>query len=120
MGELVVYYDAACPRCIRDRERYERVAGRRAAGVRWVDVGAHEAQLRARDIEPREALLALHVEDADGVIHRGLDAYILLMRPVPLLRPLAVVLGLPGIKPLAERLYRRSVRRRLARQGRLP
>jgi predicted DCC family thiol-disulfide oxidoreductase YuxK len=117
---LTVYYDGACPRCIRDRDRYRRLAGARAESVQWVDVAGHKEPLRARGVPPEDALLALHVEDAHGGIHRGLDAYILLMRPVPALRPLAWVLGLPGIRQGMERLYRRSVRRRLARQGRLP
>ncbi|MDR5867769.1 DCC1-like thiol-disulfide oxidoreductase family protein [Halomonas koreensis] len=114
---LTVYYDAACPRCRRDRRRYERLAGDRA--VTWLDVSRHGERLRARGIAPRDALLSLHVEDARGDLHEGLDAYILLMRRVPVLRPLAAVIGWPLIKPALAGWYRRSVRRRLRRQGRL-
>ncbi|XKE46539.1 DUF393 domain-containing protein [Halomonas organivorans] len=114
---LKVYYDAACPVCRRERRRYERLAGREA--VEWIDVTRHADRLRERGIEPREALLSLHVEDEGGELHDGLDAYILLMRRVPLLRPLAWLIGLPGLKPALAGWYRRWVRRRLARQGRL-
>lgn len=114
---LKVYYDAVCPLCRRERRRYERLAGLR--GVEWLDVSSHEAQLRARGIAPRDALLSLHVEEQDGTLHEGLDAYILLMRRVPWLRPLAWLLGLPLIKPAVTWWYRRWVRRRLAREGRL-
>lgn len=117
---LKVYYDGVCPRCIRDRHRYERLAGRAAGSVQWIDVTGNESSLRARGLQPEAALLSLHVEDHRGSIHHGLDAYILLMRRVPVLKPLAWLLALPGIKPVLERIYRRSVRRRLARQGRLP
>ncbi|MCH4564899.1 MULTISPECIES: thiol-disulfide oxidoreductase DCC family protein [Halomonas] len=117
---LKVYYDAVCPGCRRDRARYERWAGGAAEAVEWIDVTDNAARLRERGVEPREALLSLHVEDHRGRIVEGIDAYILLMRRVPRLRPLAWLLDLPGVKALLERAYRRWVRRRLAREGRLP
>lgn len=117
---LKVYYDGACPRCLRDRARYERLAGPAAAAVEWVDVTGNEATLLALGVDPKDALQALHVEDTQGTIHHGLDAYILLMRPVPVLKPIAWILGVPGFKEALEWGYRHSVRRRLARQGRLP
>ncbi|RTR02448.1 thiol-disulfide oxidoreductase DCC family protein [Halomonas nitroreducens] len=113
-----VYYDAACPICRRERRRYERLAGG-APGVAWIDVTRHAARLRERGIDPRDALRSLYVEDERGRLCNGLDAYILLMRRVPVLRPLAWVIGLPGLKPLLAWGYRHWVRRRLARQGRL-
>lgn len=115
-----VFYDGACPRCRRDRDRYQRLAGQRAHRVQWVDVTTHADALHSRGVRLEDALRTLHVEDGQGRLHHGLDAYILLMRVVPVLRPLAWLLGLPVINPVLARLYRWSVRRRLARQGRLP
>ena len=117
-GEITVYYDGACPRCIRDRERYERISGEAGRSVRWVDVNGREATLREKGIDPVQALRELHVEDEQGDIHRELDAYILLMSRVPRWRPLAWLIGLPGIRPLLSWGYRRAVLRRLRRQGR--
>jgi predicted DCC family thiol-disulfide oxidoreductase YuxK len=117
-ASLTVYYDAACPRCVADRERYERLAGKQAAAVSWVDVNAQPDLLRGKGIEPHEALRALHVEDARGNIHRELDAYAVLMDPVPALRPLGWLLRLPGVRTVLARIYRWSVLRRLQRQGR--
>ncbi|WP_136249152.1 thiol-disulfide oxidoreductase DCC family protein [Halomonas borealis] len=114
---VTVYYDAVCPICRRDRRRYERLS-RGAASVEWVDVTAHAERLRARGIEPREALRSLHVEDQRGWLWQGLDAYILLMRRVTLLRPLAWLIGLAWIKPLLGVGYHRWVQRRLRREGR--
>jgi predicted DCC family thiol-disulfide oxidoreductase YuxK len=117
-SRVIVYYDAACPRCIGDRARYERLAGRRAAGVSWVDVNAAPDRLRRKGIDPQEALRALHVEDEAGKVHSGLDAYAVLMEPVPILRPLGRLLRLPGLRVIISWIYRRSVLRRLKRQGR--
>lgn len=117
---LTVYYDALCPICRRDRARYERWAGAASANVTWCDVTNHQEMLRDRGVDPRTALLSLHVEDNNGHIVDGLDAYILLLPRVTWLRPLAWLIGLPGIKGGLTWRYDRWVRRRLARDGRLP
>jgi hypothetical protein len=71
-----------------------------------------------QSIDPGLALRELHVADAQGRIHRELDAYILLMSRVRLLRPLAWLIGLPGLRRLLSALYRASVLRRLRASGR--
>jgi len=117
---LNVYYDGLCPGCRRDRARYERWAGEAGRQVVWCDVTEYQQTLHDKGIDPQAALLSLHVEDGEGRIREGIDAYVRLMRRVPRLRPLAWLIGLPGIKPLLRWGYDRWVRRRLARQGRLP
>ncbi len=117
-AQLKVYYDAACPLCRRERQRYESWQ-KAAEGVAWLDVNTHHEHLLARGIVPREALLSLHVEDANGDFHDGIDAYVLLMRRVPRLQPIAWLIGLPVIKPILTWIYQRMVRSRLAKDGRL-
>lgn len=117
---LKVYYDGICPGCRRDRARYERWAGEAGKRVAWCDVTEHQDLLREKGIDPQAALLSLHVEEEGGPISEGIDAYVLLMRRVPRLRPIAWLIGLPGLKQMLRRLYDGWVRRRLAREGRLP
>ena len=118
-GKITVFYDGACPICIRDRAEYERLAGEGGRDVAWFDITGRDVELRALGIDPRQALTELHVRDENGRILVELDAYIALMKRVPRLRPLAWLIGLPLLRPLFSRLYRWSVRRRLHRQGRL-
>ncbi|MGM0694972.1 MAG: thiol-disulfide oxidoreductase DCC family protein [Pseudomonadota bacterium] len=117
---LKVYYDGICPVCRRDRTRYERWAGEAGRQVAWCDVTEHQATLREKGVDPQAALLSLHVEEEGGRIMEGIDAYVLLMRRVPRLKPLAWLIGLPGLKPALRWCYDRWVHRRLAREGRLP
>lgn len=114
---LTVYYDGACPDCVKDRDKYERMAAD-DANVHWYDITGKDDELRERGIDPERALRELHVEDASGKIHSELDAYQLLMRRAPRLRPLGWLIGLPLIKPLLSWLYRKMVDRRLRRTGR--
>ena len=116
--QLLVYYDGACPKCVRDRRRYEKLAGEGASSVEWLDITDREDLLRRKGIDPERALRELHVEDEQGDIYRELDAYILLMAQSPWLKPLAVLVGLPIVRPWLSRLYRHSVDRRLRREGR--
>ncbi|SIR54676.1 Protein of unknown function, DUF393 [Aromatoleum tolulyticum] len=116
---ITVYYDGACPRCVRDRAQYERLAGEAGEDTCWVDITGRDAELRALGIDPDTALRELHVRDGEGRVRRELDAYILLMARVPLLRPLAWLIGLPGLRTLLSRWYRASVLRRLRAERRL-
>jgi predicted DCC family thiol-disulfide oxidoreductase YuxK len=117
--QLTVYYDGACPRCVRDRENYERLAGETGKSVDWVDITGRDEELARIGIDPQAALRELHVRDAAGEVHRELDAYILLMSRVRVLKPLAWVIGLPGLRQLLSWLYRTLVLRRLRADGRL-
>ncbi len=116
---IQVFYDGACPRCRRDRRRYQALAGRRAEKVQWLDISGRDQELRELGIDPQRALHELHVRTADGRVLAELDAYIELMRDVPLLKPLARLLAQPRLRPYLARAYHRSVERRLRRSGRL-
>ena len=117
---LTVFYDGSCPSCIRDRRQYEKLAGESGNNVEWFDITGCDDELRTRGINPDDALQQLHVEDADGHVHSEMDAYILLMSRVRVLKPLAWLMGLPVIRPLLARIYHWMVQRRLRRTGRLP
>ncbi len=118
-GIVCVYYDGSCPQCVRDRKNYEKLAGNAGDAVYWIDITGREKSLRELGIDPQKALRELHVKDQDGSIVSELDAYILLLNKVPLLRPLGRLIALPIIRPLLSGLYRWMVDRRLRRSGRL-
>jgi hypothetical protein len=37
-GKITVYYDGACPSCVRDRRHYEKLAGKSSEQVCWFDI----------------------------------------------------------------------------------
>lgn len=116
---ITVFYDGACPSCVRDRRTYERWVGQAGAPVCWFDITGQEARLRALGIDPHRALTELHVMDEHQRIRSELDAYLLLLAKIPWLKPLAWLIGRPGIRPGLARLYHWTVDRRLRRSGRL-
>lgn len=116
---ITVFYDGACPACVRDRAQYEKLAGKTGDAVHWVDITGRDEQLRQLGIDPDKAMRELHVVDEQQRVLVELDAYIALMKKVPALRPLAWVIGKPFIRPLLSAVYRRQVDRRLRREGRI-
>ena len=111
--KITVFYDGACPVCVRDRRWYEKLEGQTEASVEWLDITGRDEQLREQGIDPNQALRELHVKDSRGQVHREMAAYILHMARVPLLKPIAWLIGLPVIRPTLAWLYHRRVARRL-------
>ena len=119
-ASINVFYDAQCPLCRKERRRYERWSGCHADDIGWLDVSEHQHTLQEKGVDPAMALRSLHVETAQGQLIEGIDAYRLLMARIPLLVPVAWIIGLPGIKTILRVLYDRWVKRRLQKQGRWP
>jgi len=117
--KICVYYDGICPQCIKDRQTYEKLAGKAGNKVCWIDITGQELQLTKLGIDPVKALTELHVKDENGRILSEIDAYILLMENIPMLRPVAWFIGLPFIRPLLASIYHWQVNRRLRKSGRL-
>ena len=111
--KLTVFYDGACSVCVRDRRWYEKLEGKTEDSVEWLDITGRDEELREQGIDPDKALRELHVKDSQGQVHREMAAYILLMARVPLLKPIAGLIGLPVIRPTLAWFYHRWVARRL-------
>ncbi|MFW1677369.1 thiol-disulfide oxidoreductase DCC family protein [Pontibacter sp. JAM-7] len=118
-NKITVFYDGACPRCVRDRANYEKRDPGSGADIEWFDITGRESELCSLGIDPHRALTELHIRTAEGEILSELDAYRVLMARVPAYRLLGWLIGLPFIRPWVSWLYHRWVTRRLAREGRL-
>ena len=75
-GMITVYYDGACPKCVKDRYHYEKLSGSAGKNVYWFDITGHEERLREIGIDPQKALMALHVKNENQQILSEIDAYI--------------------------------------------
>lgn len=117
--KIVVFYDGACPECVKDRCWYEKLAGEEVTNVDWFDITGKEKQLHEMGIDPQKALTELHVKDENQCILSELDAYILLMNRVTKLKPFAWLINLPFLRPTISKLYHWQVTRRLKRTQRI-
>ena len=118
-SKITVFYDGACPSCVKDRRMYEYLAGAANKSVYWFDITAKDEYLKQLGIDPFLAMTELHIQLESGDILSELDAYIELMLRVWLLKPIAVLLKLPLIKPICSKIYHQRVVARLQKAGRL-
>ncbi len=118
MEKVTVFYDGACPVCLKEMAWYKRYSCNDE--IIWFDITNKQEELRKLGIEPIAALLELHVLNPDGVVTTGVDAFILLWQRAPRFKLLARFCSLPLIKPLLRHGYGYFTRKRLQRDGRYP
>lgn len=116
---ITVFYDGACSKCVKDRRFYERLAGQGGKQIRWFDITGQDEYLKRLSIDPLKALSELHLQLSDGKILSELDAYIVLMERVWILKSIAWLISLPVIRPYLAKLYHQRVQRRLKASGRI-
>lgn len=87
MGAITVYYDGLCPVCGREVAMYRRLVAPDA--VVWRNLAGDPHLLQNESFGLAAALTLLHVRDADGALHVGLPAHLVLWERLPLLRWLA-------------------------------
>lgn len=101
---ITVFYDGACGLCRREMNHYRAIAGE---GVfDWCDITERADALAGTGIAYVDALRLLHARTADGRMHIGVDAFIVMWRNLPRWRYLARFVALPGVRQMAQLVYR--------------
>ncbi len=97
---LTVWYDGACPLCIREIDFMRRLDKRMA--IDFVDVAPKDS------ICPIDRTLLLdrfHAQETGGPVLSGAAAFAAMWRAIPLLRPLGLVARNGVVLALLERTY---------------
>jgi predicted DCC family thiol-disulfide oxidoreductase YuxK len=110
-----IFFDAECRFCVASRRRWGRIFERR--GFVWLPLQTPGTAERLR-VTPELLMAEMWVLPAGAPPLNGVDAWIRLMRQVWWLRPVAVVLDLPGVKWMAQAIYRWIARNRYCIAGR--
>ena len=101
MAQVIIWYDGACPLCIREIALMRRLD--RGGAIDFLDIAPTDA------ICPldRELMLARFHASEDGVILSGAAAFAAMWRAIPLLKPLGLIARNAFVLGLLERLYNR-------------
>lgn len=114
-----VIYDGECRFCVKSKEGFERLACQ-SAPVRFIPYQSSEAeQILGPEYRSGRPEVAYRV-GSDGRIHQGLDAMLPLLLGLPGGRLAGALLSLPGMKPMAHRLYALVARNRYRWFGATP
>jgi predicted DCC family thiol-disulfide oxidoreductase YuxK len=96
---ITVYFDGSCPLCTQEVSWYKKTN----APIVWVDVsGAGDP---APDLGREAALARFHVRGKDAQLVSGGRAFLLVWAQIPMLRPIAWILGRPPLVWLLEPAY---------------
>jgi predicted DCC family thiol-disulfide oxidoreductase YuxK len=102
---LTVWFDGACPLCLREIAIMRRLDRRGA--IAFIDIGAADA---ACPIDPALLLARFHAREGEGPLLHGAAAFAAMWRAIPVLRPLGHAARFPPLMWLLERAYRGFLR----------
>lgn len=120
-GACTVIYDGECRFCVKSKEGFERLArSTQSDPVLFIPYQSLEAeQILGPEYRSGQPEVAYGV-GPDGRIHQGLDAILPLVLGLPGGRLAGALLSLPGMKPMAHRLYALVARNRYRWFGAVP
>ena len=104
MAKVIVWYDGACPLCIREIAFMRRLDSRRA--IDFLDIAPTDAVCPL----DRQLMLARFHASEDGIILSGAAAFAAMWRAIPLLKPLGYLARNAVILDILERLYLRFLK----------
>ena len=104
MAKLTIWYDGACPLCIREIALMRRLDWRGA--IDFLDIAPADAVCPL----DRQLMLARFHAREDGVILSGAAAFAAMWRAIPVLKPLGFVARNAVILSLLESLYLRFLK----------
>jgi predicted DCC family thiol-disulfide oxidoreductase YuxK len=112
---ITVFYDGKCGLCRREIEHYKRIA---SVGIfEWVDITITPEIFTALGFTVSDGLRALHLRDASGKMHIGVDGFIVIWQKLPYWWMLGKCARLPFIHPLAYFLYEKFAAWRFKKLG---
>ena len=100
MTSVTVWYDGACPLCIREIALMRRLDKREA--IHFVDVAPEEA---ACPVDRTLLLARFHAQESGQSVVSGAAAFAAMWRAIPVLRPLGLVARNGVVLALLERIY---------------
>jgi 3-demethoxyubiquinol 3-hydroxylase len=103
---MTVLYDGACPLCRREIGVYQSLSPNDPGlSLKFLDVSQADSLLPVGG-ERNDYLARFHVQQPDGQLLSGANAFVALWATLPGWRYLAMVARLPGVTPLLELVYR--------------
>jgi predicted DCC family thiol-disulfide oxidoreductase YuxK len=104
---VTVWFDGACPLCLREIALMRRLDKRGA--IAFIDVTSEGA---ACPIDPALLLARFHAREGQGPLLHGAAAFAAMWRAIPLLRPLGKAARFPPFLWVLEGAYRAFLRLR--------
>ena len=99
---ITVFFDDRCSLCSKEIAYYQKLASNE---FKWVPISKDTGCLQRYGIDSVDALKLLHVVDHLGVVHRGVDSFVVIWSNLDRWRYLAVVASLPLVRQMLRSVY---------------
>lgn len=100
---ITVFYDGKCGICAKEIRYYSVIAPSRT--FNWQDITVSADLLKQCGISLSQGLKILHALDDHGVLHTGVDAFLLIWRQLSGWRWLSRLVSLPIVYSIARLAY---------------
>ena len=107
MSNIKIYYNSSCPVCKAGVENQQcRMGAQDISNVTWLDVHMNPELVKEIGADLESVRERLHVMNADGSVHIGVDAFALLFKKTRGQKWLGIILSLPVIRQLGQFTYK--------------
>lgn len=110
MPALTTFFDGGCPLCSREIAHYRKID--RAERIHWVDITQEPETLAAAGLDLPSAMRRLHVQEPDGRLLSGVEAFVAIWRRLPRWQLLARLVTRLRLTRALEWGYQRFAERR--------
>ena len=103
MNRASVYFDGLCHLCSREIGHYQKMRG--ASRLLFVDITGPNFDSAREGLDPVAVHRELHVKDANGIVHTGVGAFIVIWSQLDSLRWLVPIASFKPVRLLLNLLY---------------
>ena len=100
---IIVFYDGACPICLKEINYYKKIAAPKIFD--WIDINSVDNMKSLYNIDSIDALKVMHVIDHFGKIHKGVNAFVIIWSCLEKWKYLACVVKWPVVFQMVKMFY---------------
>jgi predicted DCC family thiol-disulfide oxidoreductase YuxK len=104
MKEVTLLYDAECVLCTNSVRTLRKL--KTSVPLRMISLQEADLEVLLPGTSFAELQAQIHVIDTDGQVYKGADSIICILKTVPSLKWISWLYRIPGLKPMADLMYR--------------
>ena len=105
MEKITVLYNDNCSVCSLEINHYKAMCSKRNLPIAFEKISDQGSVLIESQLSIEDAKKRLHVRAADGTLHIGVDAFLVIWATLPYYRWLGGAVSIPGIYTFVDLIY---------------
>jgi predicted DCC family thiol-disulfide oxidoreductase YuxK len=114
-SKISVFYDGTCGLCAKEINHYKKIAPNNI--FEWIDITEDLVLFEALGYTQKDGLMALHAYDHNKVMHKGVEAFIVIWAQLKRWNLLAHFVSIIRIRQIANFVYKHFAKWRFKKMG---